>query len=74
MLMALNRQPELAVRVRGARNNGLSETAIRETTIYATTYRDIPPSVDAFKTAARILDEMAEKEEMKMESEKKVTK
>lgn len=62
------------MRVRGARNNGLSETAIRETTIHATTYCGVPPRVDAFKTAAWILDEIAEKEEMKRESGKKVTK
>lgn len=30
MLMALNRAPELAVHIRGARNNGLTELEIRE--------------------------------------------
>ncbi|KIX95987.1 uncharacterized protein Z520_08242 [Fonsecaea multimorphosa CBS 102226] len=64
MLMALNRAPELAVHVRGARNNGLSEEEIREAIIHATTYCGVPAGVDAFKTAEKVLNEMAEKGEM----------
>lgn len=63
MLMALNRQPELAVHVRGARNNGLSELEIREAIIHATTYCGVPAGVDAFKTAEAVFDDMAEKGE-----------
>ena len=63
MLMALNRQPELAVHVRGARNNGLSELEIREAIIHATTYCGVPAGVDAFKTAEKVFNEMAEKGE-----------
>lgn len=63
MLMALNRAPELAVHVRGARNNGLSETEIREAILHCTTYLGVPAGVDAMKIAERVLDDMAEKGE-----------
>jgi 4-carboxymuconolactone decarboxylase len=71
MLMALNRAPELAVHVRGARNNGLSELEIREAIIHATTYCGVPAGVDAMKTAEKVLNEMAEKGEMPREMGKK---
>ncbi|KAJ4298909.1 hypothetical protein N0V90_004152 [Kalmusia sp. IMI 367209] len=67
MLMALNRAPELAVHIRGARNNGLSELEIREAIIHATTYCGVPAGVDAMKTAEKVLNDMAEKGEMPRE-------
>jgi 4-carboxymuconolactone decarboxylase len=67
MLMALNRAPELAVHVRGARNNGLSELEIREAILHATTYCGVPAGVDAMKTAEKVLNEMAERGEMPRE-------
>ena len=67
MLMALNRAPELAVHIRGARNNGLSELEIREAIIHATTYCGVPAGVDAMKTAERVLNDMAAKGEMERE-------
>ncbi|KAJ6442539.1 CMD multi-domain protein [Purpureocillium lavendulum] len=67
MLMALNRTPELAVHVRGARNNGLTETEIREAILHCTTYCGVPAGVEAMKTAEKVLDEMAEKGEMQRE-------
>ncbi|KAJ5172847.1 hypothetical protein N7492_005440 [Penicillium capsulatum] len=60
MLMALNRGPELAIHIRGACNNGLSELEIREAILHATTYCGAPAGVDAMKIAERTLDEMAE--------------
>ncbi|KAK2740642.1 hypothetical protein FQN57_006011 [Myotisia sp. PD_48] len=63
MLMALNRAPELAIHIRGAINNGLTEVEIREAIIHATTYCGVPAGVDAMKTAERVLNEMAEKGE-----------
>ncbi|KAF8857441.1 putative 4-carboxymuconolactone decarboxylase [Acephala macrosclerotiorum] len=63
MLMALNRAPELAVHIRGARNNGLSELEIREAIIHATTYCGVLAGVDAMKTAEKVLNDMAEKGE-----------
>lgn len=67
MLMALNRAPELAVHIRGARNNGLSELEIREAIIHATTYCGVPAGVDAMKTAEKVLNDMAEKGEAQRE-------
>jgi 4-carboxymuconolactone decarboxylase len=64
MLMALNRAPELAIHIRGARNNGLSELEIREAIIHATTYLGVPAGVDAMKVAEKVLDEMDAKGEM----------
>jgi 4-carboxymuconolactone decarboxylase len=67
MLMALNRGPELAIHVRGAIRNGLTEVEIREAILHATTYCGVPAGVDAMKTAERVLNEMAEKGEHKRE-------
>lgn len=67
MLMALNRAPELAAHIRGARNNGLSELEIREAILHCTTYCGVPAGVEAMKTAEKVLDEMAEKGEMQRE-------
>lgn len=67
MLMALNRGPELAIHIRGARNNGLSELEIREAIIHATVYCGAPAGVDAIKTAERVLNEMAENGEVERE-------
>ena len=72
MLMALNRQPELAVHIRGAVNNGLSEVEIREAILHATTYCGVPAGVDAMKTAENVLNDMAEKGEHKRELGNKV--
>ena len=67
MLMALNRAPELAVHVRGARNNGLTELEIREAILHCTTYCGVPAGVDAMKVAEKVLNEMAEKGEKERE-------
>jgi 4-carboxymuconolactone decarboxylase len=67
ILIALNRGPELAVHVRGARNNGLTEREIREAILHCTTYCGVPAGVDAMKIAEKVLDEMAEKGEMARE-------
>ncbi|KAF3403703.1 4-carboxymuconolactone decarboxylase [Penicillium rolfsii] len=67
LLMALNRGPELAVHIRSARNNGLSELEIREAILHVTTYCGVPAGVEAFKIAEKTLDEMAANGEMKRE-------
>ena len=72
MLMALNRGPELAVHIRGARNNGLSELEIREAILHCTTYCGVPAGIDAMKTAEKVLNEMAEKGEKARELSNKV--
>ena len=73
ILMALNRTPELAVHIRGARNNGLTELEIREAILHATTYLGVPAMVEAIKTAEKVLDEMAEKGEKPRELGAKVS-
>lgn len=65
MLMALNRAPELAIHIRGAINNGLTEVEIREAILHATVYCGAPAGIDAIKTAERVLDEMEERGEYK---------
>lgn len=72
MLIALNRAPELAVHIRGARNNGLSEVEIREAILHCTTYCGVPAGIDAMKTAEKVLDDMQEKGEAKRELAKSV--
>jgi 4-carboxymuconolactone decarboxylase len=72
ILMALNRTPELAAHIRGARNNGLTELEIREAILHATTYLGVPAMVEAIKTAEKVLDEMAEKGEKPRELGNKV--
>lgn len=72
ILMALNRAPELAVHIRGAINNGLTEVEIREAILHATTYCGVPAGVDAMKIAERVLNEMEEKGEHSRELGKKV--
>jgi 4-carboxymuconolactone decarboxylase len=72
MLMALNRGPELAIHVRGARNNGLSEREIREAILHCTTYCGVPAGIDAMKTAEKVLDEMADRGEKERELGSKV--
>jgi len=62
MLMALNRGPELAAHIRGARNNGLTEVEIREAILHCTIYTGVPAGVEAMRTAEKVLNEMAEKE------------
>ena len=72
MLMALNRPNEFGVHVRGAINNGLSETEIREAILHGTVYCGVPAGVEAMKIAERILNEMAEKGEHSRELGQKV--
>lgn len=67
MLIALNRGPELALQIRGARNNGLSELEIREAIIHATVYCGAPAGVAAMKIAESVLNEMAETGEIPRE-------
>ena len=72
IVMALNRGPELAVHVRGAIRNGLTETEVREAILNATTYTGVPAGVEAIKIAEKVLNEMAEKDEHVRDLGKKV--
>lgn len=58
MLIALKSWPELGVHTRGAIRNGVTELEIREAILHATIYCGVPAGVEAFKVAAKVLDEM----------------
>lgn len=58
MLTALNRPAELAVHVRGALNNGVSEEEIMETFLHSAIYCGIPAAMDSFKVAAQVIGEV----------------
>lgn len=63
MLTALNRSSELKLHVRGAVNNGVTPTEIKEILLHATVYCGIPAGLDAFKSANQVLQEMGLLEE-----------
>ncbi|OAA60215.1 carboxymuconolactone decarboxylase [Niveomyces insectorum RCEF 264] len=58
MLIAIKSWPELGVHVRGALRNGLTELEVREAILHATIYCGVPAGVEAFKVAAKTIDEM----------------
>jgi 4-carboxymuconolactone decarboxylase len=61
MLIALGRSHEIGVHVVGAINNGLTRAQIKEILLHSAVYCGIPASVDAFRTAEPILDELEAK-------------
>ncbi|OQE21214.1 hypothetical protein PENSTE_c012G00861 [Penicillium steckii] len=58
MLAALNRGPELAIHIRGAINNGLSETEIRELLLQTSIYCGVPAGIEAFKIPEKTINTM----------------
>jgi len=56
MLTALGRQHELASHVRGALNNGATAQEIQEVLLHASIYCGLPAAVDAFRSAAQVVD------------------
>lgn len=56
MLTALGKQHELKGHVRGALNNGASKEEIQEVLLHAAIYCGIPTAVDAFRSAAEVVD------------------
>ena len=56
MLTALGRQHELKGHVRGALNNGASKEEIQEVLLHASIYCGLPAAVDAFRSAAEVID------------------
>lgn len=56
MLTALGRQHELKGHVRGALNNGASVQQIQEVLLHAAVYCGVPLAVDAFRSAAEVVD------------------
>lgn len=58
MLSALNRPTEFKGHVRGALNNGCTETEIRETLLQVAVYCGMPAGIEAFRLAREVLAEM----------------
>lgn len=56
MLVALGRMHELKVHVRGALNNGVTKTELQEIFLHASVYCGFPAAVDAFRTAAEVIE------------------
>jgi 4-carboxymuconolactone decarboxylase len=57
ILTALNRPHELAVHVRGAISNGVTEGEIQETLLQTAVYVGVPAALESFRIAERVLDE-----------------
>ncbi|MFT4283709.1 MAG: 4-carboxymuconolactone decarboxylase [Protaetiibacter sp.] len=58
MLTALNRSHELAVHVRGALNNGVTEQEIQEVLLQTAIYVGVPASLESFRVAERVIQEL----------------
>lgn len=56
MLVAMGKQHELKAHVRGALNNGVTAQEIQELLLHASVYCGVPAAVDAFRTAAEVVD------------------
>jgi len=56
MLTALGKQHELKGHVRGALNNGVTPAELQEVLLHAAVYCGVPSAVDAFRTAAGVVD------------------
>jgi 4-carboxymuconolactone decarboxylase len=56
MLTALGKQHELKGHVRGALNNGVTPAELQEVLLHAAVYCGVPTAVDAFRTAAEVVD------------------
>lgn len=58
MLTALNRQHELAVHVKGAINNGVTEEEIQEALLQTAIYVGVPAALESFRVAEKVIDDM----------------
>lgn len=56
ILTTLGRQHELKGHVRGALNNGATPEELQEVLLHAAVYCGVPTAVDAFRTAAEVVD------------------
>jgi 4-carboxymuconolactone decarboxylase len=56
MLTALGKQHELKGHVRGALNNGVTLEEIQEVLLHASIYCGLPAAVEAFRSAAEVVD------------------
>jgi 4-carboxymuconolactone decarboxylase len=60
VLTALGREHELAMHVRAARGNGLSEAEISEVLLQTAIYAGVPAANAAFAIAQKVLDELGD--------------
>ncbi len=60
MLVALGKMHELKIHVRGALNNGVTTAELQEIFMHASVYCGFPAAVDAFRTAAEVVDAPAQ--------------
>ncbi|HEX7263528.1 MAG TPA: 4-carboxymuconolactone decarboxylase [Candidatus Dormibacteraeota bacterium] len=58
MLVALNRNDELALHVRAALRNGVTVDELKEILLQTTIYCGVPAANEAFKVAAKVLAEI----------------
>lgn len=58
MLAALNRPDELAGHIRGAMNNGVTKTEIRECLLQVAVYVGMPAGLGAFKVARQVFADL----------------
>ncbi|MGY4474758.1 carboxymuconolactone decarboxylase family protein [Bradyrhizobium sp. USDA 3364] len=58
MIAALNRPHELKVHIRGALNNGLSKSELREVFLQIAVYCGMPAGLDSFRIAKDVFAEM----------------
>ncbi|KUI61671.1 4-carboxymuconolactone decarboxylase [Cytospora mali] len=58
MLVALGKSTELAVHVKGAVRNGVTETEIQEAIMQASIYAGLPAGLEGTRVAERALDEL----------------
>jgi len=56
MLTALGKQHELRGHLRGALNNGATPAELQEVLLHAAIYCGVPAAVEAFRTAAEVVD------------------
>jgi 4-carboxymuconolactone decarboxylase len=56
MLVALNRPEELALHVRGALNNGVTQEELREVLLQTAVYCGVPAANSAFRVVSELLD------------------
>ena len=56
LLTAMGKQHELRGHVRGALNNGATAQELQEVLLHASIYCGLPAAVEAFRTAAEVID------------------
>ena len=56
MLVGLGKMHELKIHVRGALNNGVTPAELQEIFLHASVYCGFPAALDAFRTAAEVID------------------